>query len=76
MGRMLLSLTVAAALCASPVSSPSTRISIDLQDANIQNVIRLLAEKARLNVVVAEDVKGEVTLRLRNVPVRDALSDR
>lgn len=49
------------------------RITVDVQDANLQNVIRLLAEKARINVVLADDVKGSVTLTLRNVPVSEAL---
>ena len=46
-----------------------TRISIDLRQADIQNVLRLLAKKGGVNVVAGEGVKGEVTIRLRSVPL-------
>lgn len=51
----------------------SKRISIDVVRADIHDVLRLLAEKGGLNVVVADDVQGKVTLRLRDVPWRQAL---
>lgn len=49
------------------------RISLDLKDADIQNVLRLLADVSKLNIVAAEDVKGRVTIKLRNVPWDQAL---
>lgn len=49
------------------------RISIDVVRADIHDVLRLLAEKGGLNVVVADEVQGKVTLRLRDVPWRQAL---
>ncbi|MEQ8273399.1 MAG: type IV pilus secretin PilQ [Deltaproteobacteria bacterium] len=49
------------------------RISLDLKDADIQNVLRLLADVSKLNIVAAEDVKGKVTIKLRNVPWDQAL---
>jgi type IV pilus assembly protein PilQ len=51
----------------------SKRISIDVVRADIHDVLRLLAEKGGLNVVVADEVQGKVTLRLRDVPWRQAL---
>ena len=49
------------------------RISLDLKDAEIQNVLRLLADVSKLNIVAAEDVQGKVTIKLRNVPWDQAL---
>jgi type IV pilus assembly protein PilQ len=49
------------------------RISLDLKDADIQNVLRLLADVSKLNIVAADDVKGKITLKLRNVPWDQAL---
>ena len=49
------------------------RISLDLKDADIQNVLRLLADVSKLNIVAAEDVKGKITIKLRNVPWDQAL---
>lgn len=49
------------------------RISLDLKDADIQNVLRLLADVSKLNIVAADDVKGRVTIKLRNVPWDQAL---
>jgi type IV pilus assembly protein PilQ len=49
------------------------RISLDLKDADIQNVLRLLADVSKLNIVAADDVRGRVTIKLRNVPWDQAL---
>ena len=51
----------------------SKRISIDVVRADIHDVLRLLAEKGKLNVVVSDDVQGKVTLKLKDVPWRQAL---
>ncbi|MGC4064535.1 MAG: secretin and TonB N-terminal domain-containing protein [Polyangiaceae bacterium] len=49
------------------------RINLDLKDADIHNVLRLLAEVGRVNVVTADNVQGNVTIRMRNVPWDQAL---
>lgn len=49
------------------------RIDLDLKDADIHNVLRLLAEVGRVNVVTADNVTGSVTIRMRNVPWDQAL---
>jgi type IV pilus assembly protein PilQ len=48
-------------------------VNLDLQDADIHNVLRLLAEVGNINIVVSDKVKGKVTMRLRNVPWDQAL---
>ena len=49
------------------------RISLDFQQAEIQNVFRLIAEVSGFNMVIGENVKGKVTMRLLNVPWDQAL---
>src|SRR3989338_4541364 len=49
------------------------KISLDFQDADITNILRLIAEVSELNVITSEDVKGKVTMRLINIPWEQAL---
>ena len=49
------------------------RVSFEFKDIDIQNLLRVIAEVSRKNVVVADDVQGKVTIRLRNVPWDQAL---
>nr|MBK7066058.1 type IV pilus secretin PilQ [Deltaproteobacteria bacterium] len=49
------------------------RIDIDLRDADIHNVLRLLAEVGNVNIVTSDDVAGNVTIRMHNVPWDRAL---
>jgi type IV pilus assembly protein PilQ len=53
--------------------SDGRRMSLDVQGADIQTVLRSLAEFSGKNIVASKEVKGDVTLRLRNVPWRHAL---
>ena len=48
------------------------RVSFDFMDADIRNVLRVLSELGTKNIVVAEDVKGKVTIKLENVPLEEA----
>ncbi|MCB0322196.1 MAG: secretin and TonB N-terminal domain-containing protein [Bdellovibrionales bacterium] len=49
-------------------------ITLDLQDTNIHQVFRILAEVSGKNFVAHSDVQGTVTLRLKNVPWDQALA--
>jgi type IV pilus assembly protein PilQ len=44
------------------------RIDIDLKDADVHNVLRLLADTGHVNIVTADDVAGTITIRMHNVP--------
>jgi len=44
------------------------KISLDFKDADIGNILRLMAEVSKLNIIAGEDVKGKVSLRLIEVP--------
>jgi type IV pilus assembly protein PilQ len=46
---------------------------LDFQDAEVANVMRLIADVSDLNLVVGEEVKGKITLKLFNVPWDQAL---
>ena len=49
------------------------RISLDFQQADITNVLRLIAEVSGFNMVVGEGVKSKVTMKLVSVPWDQAL---
>ncbi len=44
------------------------RIDLDFKDADIHNILRLLSDVGHINIVASDDVKGTVTLRMRDVP--------
>jgi type II secretory pathway component HofQ len=48
-------------------------IDLDVKDADVQNVFRLIADVGKVNIVVAGDVGGTVTLKLKRVPWDQAL---
>jgi type IV pilus assembly protein PilQ len=59
---------------ASPKQKWSARtIDLDVKDADIHDVCRLLAEVGKTNIVVADDVHGSVTIRMKHVPWDQAL---
>jgi type IV pilus assembly protein PilQ len=49
------------------------RITLDFHDIEIRNLLRLIADVSKKNIVVADDVTGKVTVSLRNVPWDQAL---
>ncbi len=48
-------------------------ISVDFQDADIKSVLRLMAEYGNMSIISGDDVKGNVTLTMKNVPWEQAL---
>jgi len=42
-------------------------IDLDVKDADIHDVMRLLADVGNINIVVADTVQGKVTLKLKRV---------
>ncbi len=43
-------------------------VSLDLMDADLRNVLRLLSDLASVNIVIEPDVAGKVTLKVDAVP--------
>ncbi|MBI3031089.1 MAG: AMIN domain-containing protein [Candidatus Rokubacteria bacterium] len=50
-----------------PASNGSRPISLDFKDADIVNLLRILAAESGRNIVAGEDVKGKVSISLQNV---------
>ncbi len=59
-----------------PVPAPSTAIpvpgerliSLEFKDADVVNLLRILAAESGRNIVMGDDVKGKMSISLRNVP--------
>ncbi|MDR0881572.1 MAG: type IV pilus secretin PilQ [Candidatus Adiutrix sp.] len=49
------------------------RISLDFQNADLHNIIRIIGEVSGKNIVVSDAVNGKVTLKLKDVPWDQAL---
>jgi type IV pilus assembly protein PilQ len=49
------------------------KISLDFQNADINDILRLIAEVSGLNIIAGPDVKGTVTTRMVDVPWDQAL---
>jgi type IV pilus assembly protein PilQ len=49
------------------------RVDFNVKDIDIKNLLGAIAEISKKNIIVADDVKGTVTIKLRNVPWDQAL---
>jgi type IV pilus assembly protein PilQ len=49
------------------------RIDLDFKGADIHNILRLLADVGQMNIVTSDEVKGEVTIKMRDVPWDQAM---
>src|SRR5881396_3355068 len=49
-------------------SNGSRLISFDFKDADVVNLLRILAAESTKNIVISDDVKGRMSISLRNVP--------
>ena len=59
---------------AAPAPAASQRlISLDFKDADVVNLLRILAAESGRNIVIGDDVKGKMSITLRNVPWELAL---
>ena len=55
------------------VSYSGKKISLDFQDIEVRRVLQLLADFTDINMVAADSVQGNITLRLKEVPWDQAL---
>ena len=58
-----------------PAAAEVARLSMDFKDADVNNLLRIIAEVSGQNVVAGDDVKGRVTVRLVDVPWDRALDN-
>jgi type IV pilus assembly protein PilQ len=49
------------------------KLSLDFKDADIKNILRLIAEVSNLNIIAGDEVTGKITMRLVEVPWDQAL---
>ncbi|MBO6753056.1 MAG: type IV pilus secretin PilQ family protein [Spongiibacter sp.] len=49
------------------------KLSLNFQDIEVRSVLQLIADFTELNLVASDTVKGNITLRLQNVPWDQAL---
>jgi type IV pilus assembly protein PilQ len=54
-------------LCRPGAKYHGAPLDLDVKDADIHDVMRLLADVGNVNIVVADNVQGKVTLRLKRV---------
>ncbi|HOG17821.1 MAG: Type IV pilus biogenesis and competence protein PilQ precursor [Syntrophaceae bacterium PtaU1.Bin231] len=78
----VLSLAVAGQAAVASSSAPTEakaasvngrQMTIDVQDADIKAVLRLLAEEGKVSIVSGDDVKGTVTLQMKKISWEQAL---
>lgn len=55
-----------------PITNSNAKINVSLRDSDIRQALRMLADKAGVNIAFDESVVGRVTLDLKNVNVNDA----
>jgi type IV pilus assembly protein PilQ len=55
-------------MCAANARYRGAPVDLDVKDADIHDVYRLLADVGRVNIVVPDRIKAKVTLKLRRVP--------
>ncbi|MGD9495070.1 MAG: secretin and TonB N-terminal domain-containing protein, partial [Armatimonadota bacterium] len=71
---VMLGLAVSGALGAEPAGDEQRPINIDVRDMAIGDVLRMLGQAAGVNIIVGQNVTGEIqSLTLRNVSVEAAL---
>jgi type II secretory pathway component HofQ len=54
-------------LCRPGAKYRGTALDLDVKDADIHDVYRLLSDVGNINIVVADSVRGKVTLKLKRV---------
>ena len=52
---------------------PESRVSLNFQAAKLVNVVRMLTSQDNLNLIMGDEIQGEVTLNLNDVSLETAL---
>jgi type II secretory pathway component HofQ len=60
------------AIPTAPPAQAESAISLSVRNADLVDVLRMLAQIADLNVIISSEVKGTVTLQLNDVSAKDA----
>ena len=70
---IILAVLMGACPCQGQPQHAPPRISFDFIDADIRNVLRVLADVSKKNIAIADEVKGKITIKLDNVSCDEAL---
>jgi len=54
-------------------ASSASKVSFDFMDADVRNVVRILAEVSGKNIIISDAVKGKITMKLDNIFWDEAL---
>ena len=54
------------------ITNVNTKINLSLRDSDLKQVLRMLASKAKLNVIFDKSVDGKLTLDLADIKLNDA----
>ena len=60
-------------LRSTPTEAKSNAISLNLENADVRDVVNTFGKLANLRVVIGDDVRGTVTVNLRDTPWTEAL---
>ncbi|PLX96963.1 MAG: hypothetical protein C0620_01575 [Desulfuromonas sp.] len=72
-GQSTAGLLAASADLDSPKIYTGEPVTLMLDDADVRKVMQLIAEISNLNIILSDDVKGNISLRLHDVPWDQAL---
>ncbi len=56
-----------------PIGSSTKKIDLDIKNADVRDVLRLIADVGNVNIVAGAGVSGAMTIRLEQVAWIDAL---
>ncbi|MHB8232624.1 MAG: type IV pilus secretin PilQ [bacterium] len=56
------------------VDPADMKVSFDFQNASVADVIRMIAKVSNMNVLIGSGVKGTVTMKMHNVPLKNVMS--
>jgi type II secretory pathway component GspD/PulD (secretin) len=55
------------------ISSSKEKVSLNLRDANIRDLLNMLAKQGNFNIIVDESVEGTLTVDIKDIPINKAL---
>ncbi len=60
-------------ICVGQTGKKASKVSFDFMDADVRNVVRILAEVSVKNIIISDAVKGKITMKLDNIYWDEAL---
>ncbi|HNV71381.1 MAG TPA: secretin N-terminal domain-containing protein, partial [Candidatus Ozemobacteraceae bacterium] len=61
-------------LCLSATAHAEDNISLDFRDADIRDILKIIAQKSGTNIIAEKNVRGNVTVRLNDVYYEEAMN--